>query len=82
MAAHKAPPRANKVPEIRKGDTVVVLHGKDAGKRGMVDDASCEPDRGVKGQEAAALARVFQPAAVGDLRASTSPSATRRRDRI
>jgi large subunit ribosomal protein L24 len=28
---------SNKVPEIRKGDTVVVLHGKDAGKRGQVD---------------------------------------------
>jgi large subunit ribosomal protein L24 len=27
----------NRVPEIRKGDTVVVLHGKDAGKRGQVD---------------------------------------------
>jgi len=28
---------SNKVPEIRRGDTVVVLHGKDAGKRGKVD---------------------------------------------
>ncbi|HEX7497684.1 MAG TPA: 50S ribosomal protein L24 [Candidatus Limnocylindrales bacterium] len=27
----------NKVPEIRTGDTVVVLHGKDAGKRGKVE---------------------------------------------
>jgi large subunit ribosomal protein L24 len=27
----------NKVPEIRTGDTVVVLHGKDAGKRGRVE---------------------------------------------
>ncbi len=26
-----------KVPEIRKGDTIVVLSGKDAGKRGVVD---------------------------------------------
>ncbi len=26
-----------KVPEIRKGDTVIVLAGKDAGKRGKVD---------------------------------------------
>ena len=26
-----------KVPEIRKGDTVVILAGKDAGKRGKVD---------------------------------------------
>ena len=37
MAAHQAPPRATKVPEIRKGDTVVVLVGKDAGKRGTVE---------------------------------------------
>jgi large subunit ribosomal protein L24 len=29
--------RATKVPEIRKGDTVVVLAGKDAGKRGIVE---------------------------------------------
>ncbi len=37
MAARTAPVRATKVPEIRKGDTVVVLAGKDAGKRGTVD---------------------------------------------
>jgi large subunit ribosomal protein L24 len=30
--------RQTKVPEIRKGDTVVVLAGKDAGKRGKVDE--------------------------------------------
>ena len=29
--------RGTKVPEIRKGDTVVILAGKDAGKRGKVD---------------------------------------------
>jgi large subunit ribosomal protein L24 len=29
--------KATKVPEIRKGDTVVVLSGKDAGKRGTVE---------------------------------------------
>jgi large subunit ribosomal protein L24 len=29
--------RSPKVPEIRKGDTVVVLSGKDAGKRGKVE---------------------------------------------
>ena len=39
-----------KVPEIRKGDTVVVLSGKDAGKRGTVDqvirrDPSASPVR-------------------------------------
>ena len=26
-----------KVPELRKGDTVLVLSGKDAGKRGVVE---------------------------------------------
>ncbi len=29
--------KGTKVPEIRKGDTVVILAGKDAGKRGKVD---------------------------------------------
>ena len=37
MAARAAIARSPKVPEIRKGDTVVVLAGKDAGKRGVVD---------------------------------------------
>ena len=37
MTAHQAPARATKVPEIRKGDTVVVLVGKDSGKRGTVE---------------------------------------------
>jgi large subunit ribosomal protein L24 len=36
MAEPKLNP-SNKVPEIKAGDTVVVLHGKDAGKRGRVD---------------------------------------------
>jgi large subunit ribosomal protein L24 len=36
MAQPKGTP-SNKVPEIRSGDTVVVLHGKDAGKRGKVE---------------------------------------------
>jgi large subunit ribosomal protein L24 len=36
MPVAKSAP-ANKVPEIRTGDTVVVLHGKDAGKRGKVE---------------------------------------------
>ena len=35
MAVRQATPP--KVPEIRKGDTVVVLAGKDAGKRGTVE---------------------------------------------
>jgi large subunit ribosomal protein L24 len=37
MAVRSAPPRSPKVPEIRKGDTVVVLAGKDVGKRGTVE---------------------------------------------
>jgi large subunit ribosomal protein L24 len=37
MAMRAAATRSAKVPEIRKGDTVVVLAGKDAGKRGVVD---------------------------------------------
>jgi large subunit ribosomal protein L24 len=36
MAAPKNAP-ANKVPEIRTGDLVAILHGKDAGKRGKVE---------------------------------------------
>jgi large subunit ribosomal protein L24 len=37
MAAQATVSRATKVPEIRKGDTVVVLSGRDAGKRGTVE---------------------------------------------
>jgi large subunit ribosomal protein L24 len=37
MAVRTDVVRAPKVPEIRKGDTVVVLSGKDAGKRGTVE---------------------------------------------
>jgi large subunit ribosomal protein L24 len=37
MAVRTAVPKSPKVPEIRKGDTVVVLAGKDAGKRGKVE---------------------------------------------
>jgi large subunit ribosomal protein L24 len=37
MSAGQRPTRVTKVPEIRKGDTVVVLAGKDAGKRGVVE---------------------------------------------
>lgn len=36
-------PRITKVPEIRKGDTVVVLSGKDAGKRGLVERVLRDP---------------------------------------
>jgi large subunit ribosomal protein L24 len=37
MAVRAVQPRSPRVPEIRKGDTVVVLAGKDAGKRGTVE---------------------------------------------
>ena len=37
MATRNAPTRGTNVPEIKKGDTVVVLAGKDAGKRGTVE---------------------------------------------
>jgi large subunit ribosomal protein L24 len=37
MAAPARITGRTKVPEIRKGDTVVVLDGKDAGRRGVVD---------------------------------------------
>ncbi len=34
---------STRVPEIRKGDTVVVLSGKDAGKRGVVERVFSSP---------------------------------------
>jgi large subunit ribosomal protein L24 len=37
MARQQAAVHATKVPEIRRGDTVVVLAGKDAGKRGTIE---------------------------------------------
>src|SRR5690242_21850923 len=37
MPAGTTQRRVTKVPEIRRGDTVVVLAGKDAGKRGTVE---------------------------------------------
>ena len=37
MAVRRGPVRVTKVPEIRKGDTVVVLSGRDAGRRGTVE---------------------------------------------
>ena len=37
MAVRTTQQRSPKVPEIRKGDTVVVLAGKDDGKRGTVE---------------------------------------------
>jgi large subunit ribosomal protein L24 len=37
MARREQAHRATKVPEIRRGDLVVVLAGKDAGKRGRIE---------------------------------------------
>ena len=45
MAVRTAAPETPKVPEIRKGDTVVVLAGKDAGKRGTVERVIRRPPR-------------------------------------
>jgi large subunit ribosomal protein L24 len=36
-------PRFTKVPEIRSGDTVILLAGKDAGKRGVVERVLRDP---------------------------------------
>ena len=44
----KEAPRATKVPDIRSGDRVVVLTGKDAGKQGEVERL-VRPDRIVVG---------------------------------
>jgi large subunit ribosomal protein L24 len=41
--------QSNRVPEIRTGDNVVVLHGKDAGKRGKVDRVLRIREAGDKG---------------------------------
>ena len=37
MARADVHPRATRVPDIRQGDEVVVLSGKEAGKRGTVE---------------------------------------------
>jgi large subunit ribosomal protein L24 len=50
MTRHAAPVRATKVPEIRTGDTVVVLVGKDAGKRGLVERVVRNPQGFKKSQ--------------------------------
>jgi large subunit ribosomal protein L24 len=44
VPAQRPAPRVTKVPEIRKGDEVVVLTGKDSGKRGTVERI-VRPDR-------------------------------------
>ena len=43
MAASQPQRRVTKVAEIRRGDTVVVLTGKDAGKRGTVERIVRDP---------------------------------------
>ena len=43
MAAAAPRRQVTKVPEIRRGDTVVVLTGKDAGKRGTVERLVRDP---------------------------------------
>ena len=43
MAAALPRRQVTKVPEIRRGDTVVVLTGKDAGKRGTVERVVRDP---------------------------------------
>ena len=50
MARNTEPQRATKVPEIRKGDTVVVLGGKDAGKRGVVERIIRQPEDAAGGR--------------------------------
>jgi ribosomal protein L24 len=46
--------RATKVPDIRKGDEVLILTGKDAGKRGTVDRVVRNAATMVKTRDAAA----------------------------
>jgi large subunit ribosomal protein L24 len=65
--AVRTPVKATKVPEIRKGDTVVVLSGKDAGKRGTVErvvrrDASPGGGRSIfrRGSSAAGVSVVVE----------------------
>jgi len=43
MAEVRALPRATRVADIRRGDTVVVMTGKDAGKRGKVERVMRNP---------------------------------------
>jgi len=50
MAARQLQRRITKVAEIRRGDTVVVLTGKDAGKRGVVERVVRNPQGFKKSQ--------------------------------
>ena len=42
------PAKVTRVPDIRKGDTVLVLDGKDAGKRGVVTRVYAAPRSGTR----------------------------------
>ena len=44
MSRPASPPTKTRVPDVRKGDTVLILHGKDASKRGTVERI-VRPDR-------------------------------------
>jgi len=44
MARRATEPRATRVPDVRRGDEVLVLTGKDAGKRGTIERMEA-PDR-------------------------------------
>ena len=78
MAVRRAPRAAPKVPEIRKGDTVVVLAGKDAGKRGTVERVirRARPPPSVGRSVLPARRRPPVGVHASSSRASTSPSAT------
>ena len=70
MAVRTAKPRSPKVPEIRKGDTVVVLAGKDAGKRGTVERVirrTAAPERGPQRLPARLVARAASSVVVEGL---------------
>ena len=78
MAVRSAPPRSPRVPEIRKGDTVVVLAGKDAGKRGTVERVIVARPPRARSRACSVAAR--PPVARSwSSRVSTSPSGTRSR---
>src|SRR5574340_351749 len=44
MSRPASPPSTTRVPDVRKGDTVLILRGKDASKRGTVERI-VRPDR-------------------------------------
>ena len=84
MAAGQLQQRVTKVPEIRAGDTVVVLTGKDAGKRGTVERVITNQQGHKKtaakyGAAWTSMSPLATTAVV--VEGSTSPSATRSRAR-